>query len=208
GLVERFVSQATTEARESGAPVESVIRTRLASLREMTGGYDFADVVAKYWQGHDTGDEQLQADAVRWLRGEFATCTDARAALGVRTIVDDAGFYDQLKIMSRLVKFAGYRGLLVCLDEMVNLYKIVNTQSRNANYEQVLRIVNDSLQGSAAHLAFVFGGTPVDDQVIPQGLRSSNSPGLARRGHVIGRSWSPGPRRARVGCGAGSWPRP
>lgn len=159
-LVERFVSQATTEARETGVPVDSVIRTRLASLREMTGGYDFADVVAKYWQGHDTGDEQLQADAVRWLRGEFATRTDARAALGVRTIVDDAGFYDQLKIMSRFVTFAGYRGLLVCLDEMVNLYKIVNTQSRNANYEQVLRIVNDSLQGSAAHLGFVFGGTP------------------------------------------------
>ena len=67
--------------------------------------------------------------AVRWLRGEFATRTDARAALGVRTIVDDAGFYDQLKIMSRFVTFAGYRGLLVCLDEMVNLYKIVNTQS-------------------------------------------------------------------------------
>ena len=38
--------------------------------------------------------------------------------------------------------------------------------------------------------------------------RSSNSPGLARRGHVIGWSWSPGPRRARVGCGAGSWLRP
>ena len=137
-LVERFVSQATTEARDSGAPVDSVIRTRLGALREMTGGYDFADVVAKYWQGHDTGDEQLQADAVRWLRGEFATRTDARAALGVRTIVDDAGFYDQLKIMSRFVTFAGYRGLLVCLDELVNLYKIVNTQARNANYEQVL----------------------------------------------------------------------
>ena len=97
---------------------------------------------------------------MRWLRGEFTTRTDARAALGVRTIVDDASVYDQLKLMARFVRLAGFSGLLVCLDEMVNLYKLANTQARNANYEQILRILNDSLQGSAAHLGFLFGGTP------------------------------------------------
>ena len=137
-----------------------MIRQRLAKLTEMTGGYDFADVVARYWQGHDTGDEQLTSAAVRWLRGEFTTRTDARAALGVRTIIDDASFYDHLNLLSIFVTFAGYDGLLVCLDEMVNLYKLANTQARNANYEQILRIVNDSLQGSAAHLGSLFAGTP------------------------------------------------
>jgi bacteriophage exclusion system BrxC/D-like protein len=78
----------------------------------------------------------------------------------VRTIVDDASFYDHLKLMSRFIRQAGYEGLLVCLDEMVNLYKLANTQARNSNYEQILRILNDSLQGSAAHLGFLFGGTP------------------------------------------------
>jgi hypothetical protein len=105
-------------------------------------------------------DRRLHADAVRWLRGEYSTRTDARAALGVRTIVDDANFYDQLKLLARFVTMAGYTGLLVCLDEMVNLYKLANTQARNANYEQILRIVNDSMQGTAAHLGFLFGGTP------------------------------------------------
>lgn len=159
-VVERFVTQALTEARTTGVPEEAVIRQRLSSLAEMTGGYDFADVIAKYWLGHDTGDEQLKSDAVRWLRGEFATRTDARAALGVRTIIDDATVYDHLKLMSRFVTLAGYHGLLVCLDEMVNLYKLANSQARNSNYEQILRILNDSLQGSAAHLGFLFGGTP------------------------------------------------
>jgi hypothetical protein len=126
----------------------------------MTGGYDFAEVIAAYWRGHDSGNEQLKSDAVRWLRGEFSTRTDARSALGVRTIINDANFYDQLKLMSRFVVMAGYAGLLVCLDEMVNLYKLANTQARNANYEQILRILNDSLQGTAAYLGFVFGGTP------------------------------------------------
>lgn len=159
-VVERFISSALVDARESGQTPEHVIRVRLRDLSEMTGGYDFAEVIAAYWRGHDSGNEQLQSDAVRWLRGEFSTRTDARNALGVRTIVDDASFYDQLKILARFVTMAGFNGLLVCLDEMVNLYKLANTQARSANYEQILRILNDSLQGSAAHLGFVLGGTP------------------------------------------------
>jgi hypothetical protein len=159
-VVERFVTQALTDARSAGEPPESIIRRKLGQLSELTGGYDFAEVVAKYWQGHDTGNEQLKTDAVRWLRGEYATRLDARSALGVRTIIDDANFYDQLKLFAYFVRLAGFGGLLVCLDEMVNLYKLANSQARNANYEQILRIVNDSTQGTAAGLGFVFGGTP------------------------------------------------
>jgi hypothetical protein len=159
-VVERFVTTALTEAGEAGVSPETVIRQRLSALSELTGGYDFAEVIAKYWQGHDTGDEQLKANAVRWLRGEYATRTDARAALGVRTIIDDANFYDQLKLLAKFVRLAGFGGLLVCLDEMVNLYKLANSQARNANYEQILRILNDSLQGTAEGLGFIFGGTP------------------------------------------------
>jgi hypothetical protein len=126
----------------------------------MTGGYDFAEVVGAYWRGHDTGDDRLKSDAVRWLRGEFSTRTDARKALGVRTIIDDDNVYDQLKLFARFVRLAGYGGLLVCLDELVNLYKLANTQARNSNYEQLLRILNDSLQGTSVGLGFLLGGTP------------------------------------------------
>ena len=117
-------------------------------------------MVAAYWRGHDSGNEQLKADAVRWLRAEFTTRTDARTALGVRTIIDDASFYDHLKLFARFVRLAGFGGLLVSLDELVNLYKMANTQARNANYEQLLRILNDCLQGTAAGLGFILGGTP------------------------------------------------
>ncbi|MDP9353548.1 MAG: ATP-binding protein, partial [Chloroflexota bacterium] len=159
-VVERFVSQALGDARERGVSPEVVIHERLNSLSELVGGYDFAEVIATYWRGHDEGNEQFKSDAVRWLRGEFSTRTDARMALGVRTIVDDSRFYDQIKLLARFVHLAGYAGLLVALDELVNLYKLANTQARNANYEQILRVLNDSLQGSAARLGFLFGGTP------------------------------------------------
>ncbi len=160
GVVERFVTSALAEAREAGASPETVIHSRLESLSEMVGGYDFAEVIAAYWRGYDTGNEQMRSDAVRWLRGEFSTKTDARAALGVRTIVDDNSFYDQLKLLSRFVRLAGFAGLLVCLDELVNLFKMNHTASRNANYEQMLRILNDSLQGDSAGLGFLLAGTP------------------------------------------------
>lgn len=160
GVVEKFIGQAKTEAKASGRASEDVIRAQLNQLTEMVNGYDFADVIAAYCRGFDEGNEKLKGDAIRWLRGEFTTRTDARNALGVRTIIDDATVYDQLKLLGRFVRLAGYAGLMVCLDELVNLYKLSNVQARNANYEQLLRILNDALQGSAEGLGFVLGGTP------------------------------------------------
>src|SRR3546814_20654755 len=96
------------------------------------------------FRSHEEGNEQLKSDAIRLLRGEFATKTDARNALGVRSVVDDASVYDQLKLMARFVRLAGFSGLMIALDELVNLYKLANTQERNANYEQILQIGNAS----------------------------------------------------------------
>lgn len=159
-VVERFVTSAVSEGRDRNLDPEDVIRERLDHLSEMVGGYDFAEVIAAYWRGHDNGDETLKANAIRWLRGEYTTRTDARTALGVRTIVDDANVYDQLKLFTQLVRLAGYSGFLICLDELVNLYKLANTQARKSNYEQILRILNDCLQGTAVGLGFMLGGTP------------------------------------------------
>ena len=159
-VVERFVTQAVREAEWAERTADTVIRGKLEHLEELTGGYEFATVIAKYWEGHEIGDDELKSNALRWLRAEFATRTDARKALGVRTIIDDAGVYDHLKLMSVFVLEAGYGGLLVALDELVTLYKLTNSQARNGNYEQILRILNDVLQGSAVHLGFVLGGTP------------------------------------------------
>lgn len=160
GVVERFVTQAMDEAKRTDTSPSRVIKARLEDLQELVGGYDFAIVIEKYWRGYDTDDDALKANAVRWLRGEYSTKTEARADLGVRTIVDDDSFYDQLKLLARFVRLAGYKGLLICLDEMVNLYKIARKDARENNYEQILRIVNDVNQGHAEGIGFVFGGTP------------------------------------------------
>lgn len=159
-VVEKFVSSALAEARTAGLAVEDVIRARLASLQELVGGYDFAQVIEAYWRGHDNANEELKESALRWLRGEYTTKTDARTHLGVRTIVGDANVYDQLKLFARFVRLAEYGGLLIVLDELVNLYKLANTQARNSNYEQILRILNDVLQGTADGMGILLSGTP------------------------------------------------
>lgn len=160
GVVEKFIATAKTEAKAKNASTEQVIRVKLEQLTELVNGYDFADVIAAYCRGFEEGNEQLKSDAIRWLRGEFSTKTDAKAALGVRSIVDDSSVYDQLKLMGRFVRLAGFSGLLICLDELVNLYKLASSQARNSNYEQILRMLNDSFQGTAVGLGFVLGGTP------------------------------------------------
>jgi hypothetical protein len=148
GVVEKFVVQAKTDGKTQDVSLEDVIRARLSPLTEMVGGYDFADVLAAYARAFEDGNDQLKADAVRWLRGEFTTKTEARAALGVRTIIDDDQMYDFLKLFARFVRLAGFGGLLVCLDELVNLYKLANRQAR------------DVLQGTTEGVGFLLGGTP------------------------------------------------
>ncbi|QLK63411.1 ATP-binding protein (plasmid) [Enterobacteriaceae bacterium Kacie_13] len=159
-VVERFITEARKEADAAGADVPSVIHQKLAALSDMVGGYDFAKVIECYWTGHEQDNEILKSNAIRWLRGEYTTKTDARNDLGVRTIISDTSFYDALKLMSLFVRQAGYAGLLVNLDEMVNLYKLSNSQARTSNYEQILRILNDCLQGTAEHIGFLLSGTP------------------------------------------------
>lgn len=159
-IVEKFITLARQEADRNGIDVNEAIQSRLHELTELVGGYDFAKVVEAYWQGHENNDEHLKSNAIRWLRAEYTTKTDAKNDLGVRTIISDNHFYEALKLMSLFVQQAGYKGLLVNLDEMVNLYKLNNTQARTANYEQILRILNDCLQGTAQNLGFLLGGTP------------------------------------------------
>lgn len=159
-VVERFVTEAAKEAKETGKAVDQVIHDRLVVMQELVGGYDFATVLTHYWHASERDDDAAKAATLRWLRGEYSTKTEARAALGVRTIVDDDGIYDHLKLLSRFVTLAGYGGLLVVFDELVNLYKLQSAQARNANFEQILRILNDVLQGSATNIGFLMGGTP------------------------------------------------
>jgi len=159
-VVELFVTSARKQAQSVGTTASEVISHRLDRLNEFVGGYDFASVVEAYWRGYESGNAQLQSDAVRWLRAEFTTKTDARNALGVRTFIDDAYLYDHLKLMSLFARLAGFTGLLVNLDELVNLYKLGSTQARTSNYEQILRMLNDCLQGAAEGYGILMGGTP------------------------------------------------
>jgi hypothetical protein len=159
-ILESYIQKATERAAAAGVSIETAITEGLGDIREMVAGYDFATVIGKYAKGYEEGDVALQDAALRWLRGEYSLRTEAKNELGVRSILDDASFYDGLRLLARFVRVAGFGGLLVCLDELVNLYKLQNSQARKQNYEQILRILNDVLQGTTEGIGFILGGTP------------------------------------------------
>jgi hypothetical protein len=160
GLVERWVSEVEFEAKETGGDPQKEIYRRLKPLQENVSGYDFATVVNKYVEGSQQGNDAMTNASLRWLRAEYATKTEARQDLGVRSIIGDQDVYDYLKLMAAFVRLAGYSGLLVNLDEMGVLAQRLNSKSaRDANYEMILRIFNDCLQGSVNGLGVVFAGT-------------------------------------------------
>jgi hypothetical protein len=160
GLVERWVSDVEFEMKEMGGDPQKEIYRRLKPLQDNVSGYDFATVINKYVEGSQQGNDPLMNASLRWLRAEYATKTEARQDLGVRSIIGDQDVYDYLKLMAAFVKLAGYAGLLVNLDEMgVLAQRLNNKPARDANYEMILRIVNDCLQGSVTGLGVVFAGT-------------------------------------------------
>jgi hypothetical protein len=160
GAVERFAGEIREQAASLGRPVKLVLQERLEPLTEMVFGYDFTAVVGAYVEAFEAGDDARTQSALRWLRGEWTTRTDARAALGVRSIIDDETVYDALKLFARFFRIAGYAGLLVTIDELVNIYKLNSSKARQSNFEQILRMLNDVLQGNVEGLGIVLGGTP------------------------------------------------
>ena len=159
-IIEKFISQVSKEASKQNKSVDNLVVERLSVLQEHVSGFDFARVLIQYWHGHETDNEMLKAACLRWLRGEYPNRTSAKRELQVDTIIDDSNYYDYLKLFACFVRLSGYAGLIICLDEMVNLYKMNHKVSRSRNYEQILGIVNDNLQGRAEGIGFLFGGTP------------------------------------------------
>lgn len=154
-VLDRWVAALREEADPEGA-----LARQLEPVRELVCGFDFSRVLELYWHASLEGDDDRRAGVVRWLRGEFRTKTEARSELGINACITDDTWYEYLKLFAQFLVGAGYQGLIVLVDELVNLYKIPNATSRQYNYEKILTMYNDTLQGKARHLGIIMGGTP------------------------------------------------
>lgn len=169
-ILDRWLSNVQSEAAaESGLGpgdagfvglVEKKIGEVVNSLNEMVHGFDFAKLLTVYYRANLAGDDESKAKVVKWFRGEYANRTEARAELGVNIVITDDDWYEYIKLFAMFLKKAGYNGLLVLIDELVNIYKIPNSITRQYNYEKLLTMYNDTLQGRARHLGIIMGGTP------------------------------------------------
>ena len=158
-ILDRWVSSIQQQV-EAGADEASLLGEQLATLDEMVHGFDFTRMLRRYRMAYLEQDEEELAHVVKWLRGEYRTKTEAKSELGNGTIITDDDWYDYVKLLARFLVGAGYKGMLVMIDELVNLYKIPNSITRQNNYEKILTMYNDTLQGKAQYLGIIMGGTP------------------------------------------------
>lgn len=148
------------DSPQLAARVEQNIMQVVRSMHELVHGFDFARLLTLYYRAFVHGDEELKGKVLKWFRGEFTTKREAREELGVTVIIGDDDWYDYLKLFAFFFRQAGYSGLMVFIDELVNIYKIPNSISRQYNYEKILTMYNDALQGKAQYIGTVMSGTP------------------------------------------------
>ena len=167
-ILEKWISGIQTETKaltdlegdEFDRQVEKRIFSVANSLEGMVNGFDFAKAIVAYWRAYKLDDAAMKSNVLRWFRGEYASRREAKAELDISFIVTDETWYDFLKVFAAFLVNAGYKGLLVLIDELVNILKIPNSITRHNNYEKILTIYNDALQGKASHIGFLMGGTP------------------------------------------------
>lgn len=186
-LLEKWIEQVVTKtAQENNITIREIREEKYLSLvqtaivktiNEITevGGFDFGMVVLKYYEGYITANDDLRRNALRWLKGEYKTKTEAREDLGVREIINDHNYYDMLKNFCKLFVSMGYSGFMINLDEVINLYKISTSAMREKNYEKILSIYNDCLQGKVTNLFINFAPTKDVLENERRGLFSYNA---------------------------------
>jgi P-loop Domain of unknown function (DUF2791) len=180
--IQTLVAQATgMRPNDNGFDdeVEAKILAAVKNIEGLVHGFDFATVVTAYWRGYRLDESEKKDAALRWLRGEFATKTEAKSALGVRVIIDDETWYDYIKLFAKFAADIGYKGFLFLFDEAVHLWKISHAVSRQNNYDKLLAMFNDTMQGKAENLGIIVGGTPKFLEDPKRGL--FNDPAWQRR---------------------------
>ena len=136
------------------------IKKEIKDMDTCFGGTDFSDVLTLYLKAYIEGNTEKQRECIKWISGEYPNVSLAKHDLGVSVIINDQNYYEFLKVICRFVVLAGYSGLIINFDEVVNLYKISIKTIRDKNYEMILRIFNDTIQGDVHNLFITFSGTP------------------------------------------------
>lgn len=168
-ILDRWINSVQTQVVGEGiasddpkfeAAVDQKIYGVISSLNELVHGFDFAKLLNMYYHAYMSGDDETKAKVVKWFRGEYSHKTEAKKDLGVDIIISDSDWYEYLKLFATFFRQAGYAGLMIMIDELVNIYKIPNAISRQYNYEKILTLYNDTLQGKAKYLGIIMCGTP------------------------------------------------
>ncbi len=169
-ILEKWISNIQTQLMSTGlydigsAELTRAVTTKIYEvineIQEMVHGFDFAKVISLYWEAYREGNDDKKSKVLKWFRGEYTTKTEARQEIGINIIITDEDWYEYIKILASFIARAGYKGMYILVDELVNLYNLPSSVSRQNNYEKMLTMYNDTMQGKAHHIGIIMSGTP------------------------------------------------
>ena len=169
-ILEKWISNIQTQLMSTGlydigsAELTRAVTTKIYEvineIQEMVHGFDFAKVISLYWEAYREGNDDKKSKVLKWFRGEYTTKTEARQEIGINIIITDEDWYEYIKILASFIARAGYKGMYILVDELVNLYNLPSSVSRQNNYEKMLTMYNDTMQGKAHHIGIIMSSTP------------------------------------------------
>ena len=148
-------------ADESAPDFDATVAKRLSDdLASLTGGKvpaDFVRVIETVFELKQRGEAAEAGALISWLSGSGNVAASAKRAAQIKGDISSRDALDYLRGVLEITKAAGYRGLLVVIDEAETILRM-RSDSRHKSLNGIRQIADAA--GSYPGLLWLFTGTP------------------------------------------------
>ena len=146
---------------EAAPDFDAKVRARLdEDLASLTGGkapQDFVRVVQTIFDLKQQGDAAEAGALISWLCGSGNVAASAKKVAGIKGDIGSRDALDYLRGVLEIVKAAGYRGLVIVIDEAETILRM-RKDTRHKSLNGIRQIADAA--GAYPGLLWLFTGTP------------------------------------------------
>jgi hypothetical protein len=146
---------------EAAADFDEKVQQRLeADLASLTGGQapqDFIRVIQTIFRLKQAGEAAEAGALISWLCGSGNVAAAAKKVAGIKGDIGSRDALDYLRGVLEIVKAAGYKGLLIVIDEAETILRM-RSDSRHKSLNGIRQIADAA--GSYPGMLWLFTGTP------------------------------------------------
>lgn len=146
---------------EDAADFDEKVQQRLeADLASLTGGQapqDFIRVIQTIFRLKQAGEVSEAGALISWLCGSGNVAAASKKVAGIKGDIGSRDALDYLRGVLEIVKAAGYKGLLIVIDEAETILRM-RSDSRHKSLNGIRQIADAA--GSYPGMLWLFTGTP------------------------------------------------